>query len=58
LSSIGNFRPTDQSIEFKNEVTKLIDSELSKIYAIFNNDIKKLNKKVKESTINLINLDE
>lgn len=58
LSSIGNFRPTDQSIEFKNEVTKLIDSELSKIYEIFNNDIKKLNKKVKESTINLINLDE
>ena len=57
LSSIGDFKPTDQSVEFKNEITKLIDDELFKVYAIFNKDIKQLNKKVKESDIELINLD-
>lgn len=57
LSSIGDFKPTDQSIEFKNEVVKLIDAELAKIYSIFDNDIKKLNETVKQSDINLINLD-
>ena len=57
LSSIGDFKPTDQSITFKNEITKLIDDELVIIYAIFNKDVKQLNKKVKESDIELINLD-
>ncbi|MBI9042626.1 glycosyl hydrolase [Lutibacter sp.] len=57
LSSIGDFKPTDQSVEFKNEITKLIDVELSKIYDIFENDVKSLNKKVRESDIELINLD-
>jgi len=57
LSSIGDFKPTDQSIAFKNEITKLIDKELEKIYDIFDKDVKQLNKKVKESDIELINLD-
>ena len=57
LSSIGDFKPTNQSVAFKNEIVKLIDAELSKIYSIFDNDVKKLNKKVKQSDINLINLD-
>jgi len=56
LSSIGDFKPTNQSIEFKNEIVKLIDAELAKIYTVFENDVKKLNKKVKQSDIDLINL--
>ncbi|WP_456377611.1 WD40/YVTN/BNR-like repeat-containing protein [Lutibacter sp.] len=56
LSAIGDFKPTDQSIEFKNEIVKLIDTELAKIYAIFEKEVKTLNKKVKQSDINLINL--
>ncbi|MCF6167344.1 glycosyl hydrolase [Lutibacter sp.] len=56
LSSIGDFKPTDQSIKFKNEIVKLIDTELAKIYTVFQNDVKKLNKEVKQSDINLINL--
>ena len=56
LSSIGDFKPTDQSVDFKNEVVKLIDAELTKIYDIFNNDVKLLNKKVKESDLDFINL--
>ncbi|MFK5958026.1 MAG: glycosyl hydrolase [Lutibacter sp.] len=56
LSSIGDFKPTDQSVAFKNEVIKLIDIELAKIYSIFEKDVKTLNQKVKQSDINLINL--
>jgi len=57
LSAIGDYKPTDQSIEFKNEITVLIDTELANIYAIFETDVVMLNKKVKKSEINLINLD-
>ena len=56
LSSTGDFKPTDQSVAFKNEVVSQIDSELAKIYSIFEKDIKELNKKVKQSDIELINL--
>jgi len=56
LSAIGDYKPTDQSVEFKKEITQLIDVELAKIYAIFEDDVKTLNKKVKESNIELINL--
>ena len=57
LSSIGNFKPTDQSVAFKNEITKEIDKELANLYKIFESDVKELNKKVKESNIDLIQLD-
>ena len=57
LSSIGDFRPTDQAVAFKNEIEKLIDKELSDLNKIFNDDIKELNRKVRESNIDLINLD-
>jgi len=57
LTRIGNYAPTQQAIDFKNEITKEIDSELAKLYSIFNNDVKELNKKVKESTIDLIQID-
>jgi len=56
LSSIGDFKPTDQSVEFKTEIIKLIDDELAKVYEVFNSDVKALNAKVKASEINLINL--
>jgi hypothetical protein len=57
LSSIGNFKPTDQAIAFKNEITAQIDKELAALYKIFETDVKELNKKVKESNIDLIKLD-
>ena len=57
LSSIGDFRPTDQAVAFKNEIEKQIDKELSNLNKIFNDDIKELNRKVRESNIDLINLD-
>jgi len=57
LTSIGNFKPTDQAIAFKNEIMKDIDTELANLYQLFKNDVKELNKKVKESSIDLIQLD-
>ena len=57
LTSMGNFKPTDQAVAFKNEIIKEIDKELADLYSIFNTDIKELNKTVRESNINLIQID-
>ncbi len=57
LTSVGNHKPTDQAITFKKEIISQIDKELADLYTIFENDVKQLNVKVKESEINLIQLD-
>ena len=57
LTRIGDFKPTDQAIAFKNEITKDIDIELNKLYQIFNSEVKQLNQKVKDSQIDFIQLD-
>ncbi|WP_435415452.1 VPS10 domain-containing protein [Polaribacter aestuariivivens] len=57
LTRIGNYAPTQQAIDFKNEITKDIDAELAKLNALFINGVKELNQKVKESDIDLIQLD-
>jgi photosystem II stability/assembly factor-like uncharacterized protein len=54
LSAVGDFKPTDQAVEFKQEITQEIDAVLAKVYAIFETDVVELNKKVKKSNINLI----
>ncbi|MFY0629833.1 MAG: glycosyl hydrolase [Flavobacteriaceae bacterium] len=57
LTRIGSYAPTQQAIDFKNEINKEIDKELSKLYSMFNNRVKTLNQKVKDSQIDLIQLD-
>jgi hypothetical protein len=57
LTRIGNYAPTQQTIDFKNEITNEIDVELAKLNALFTNGVKELNRKVKESDIDLIQLD-
>ena len=57
LTRTGNYAPTQQAIDFKNEITKEIDVELDKLYVLFDKNVKELNQKVKESTIDLIQLD-
>lgn len=56
LNTLGDFKPTNQSVEYKNEAIKLIDVELEAIYSIFEKDLKALNKKIKQSDIDFINL--
>lgn len=57
LTRIGTYRPTQQAIDFKNEISKEIDAELAKLYSLFNNEIEELNSKVKDSQIDFIQLD-
>ncbi|QNM85528.1 glycosyl hydrolase [Polaribacter pectinis] len=57
LTRIGNYAPTQQAIDFKNAITKDIDAELTKLNALFVNGVRELNQKVKESDIDLIQLD-
>jgi photosystem II stability/assembly factor-like uncharacterized protein len=57
LTRVGNYAPTQQAIDFKSEITKEIDIELAKLYVLFDKGVKELNQKVKESTIDLIQLD-
>jgi uncharacterized FAD-dependent dehydrogenase len=56
LTSIGNYAPTQQAIDFKNEITKEIDIELVKLNTLFKTGVTALNKQVKESDIDLIQL--
>jgi len=58
LTRMGTYKPTDQAIAFKNEITKEIDKELSKLYVLFDNQVKQLNQKVKDSQIDLIQIDK
>jgi len=57
LTRMGSYKPTDQAIAFKNNITRDIDAQLSKLYVLFKDDVKQLNQKVKESQIDLIQLD-
>lgn len=57
LTRIGNYGPTKQAEDFKNEITKLIDVELTKLNGMFTTRVKELNQKVKDSQIDFIQLD-
>ena len=57
LTRIGSYAPTEQAINFKNEITKEIDNQLSQLYDLFKIKVKVLNQKVKDSQIDLIQLD-
>ena len=56
LNNRGNFRPTKQSYEVKEELTEEIDGHLSEFYNLRANDIPELNRMVRESTIEAISI--
>ncbi len=58
LMGRGDFRPTDQNIEFQKEVNGLIDEQLQKLNTIIDNDIPKLNKMIRDLGIDAISIDE
>jgi len=58
LMGRGDFRPTDQNIEFQKEVSGLIDEQLQKLNTIIDNDIPKLNKMIRDLGIDAISIDE
>jgi len=58
LMGMGDFKPTDQAIAFKKEVTAEIDAELEKLKSIFENDIPALNDLIKEKEVDAVVIEE
>lgn len=52
--SSGNFRPTEQAVTVKNDITAKIDAELTKLKAIFSNDLPKINEAIKAKNLDAI----
>jgi hypothetical protein len=50
-AAYGDFRPTDQAVIIKNELTMAIDAELAKLAAILEADLPAFNKLVRESEV-------
>ncbi|MEQ9423472.1 MAG: glycosyl hydrolase [Cyclobacteriaceae bacterium] len=50
----GDYPPTDQAVEVKNEMTQKIDTELGKWQKILAEDIQELNQMVKEKAVDAI----
>jgi photosystem II stability/assembly factor-like uncharacterized protein len=58
LEGIGDSRPTDQAIAFKNEVTAEIDQHLNQLKAIMTDKVKAFNEAVYGAKIDAIQLDQ
>ena len=58
LSGRGDYAPTDQSYDFYDEVTGLIDTELNKLKSLFGTKISEFNKMVKSANVDVVNLKE
>ena len=57
LVSIGDYRPTQQDIAVKDELTKLIDEQLAKYKTIVESDFPALNKAIKAKEVDAIFVD-
>ena len=58
LTRRGNFAPTKQAIQVKEELTMEIEKNLTEFYQIKQKDIPELNNMVKEKALDLIRLEE
>ncbi len=56
LSGFGDFKPTDSSVAFYNEVSGKIDEQLTILDKIFKDRIAEFNRKVKEASIDAVKL--
>lgn len=54
LMRIGDFRPTDQAIQVKDELTRLIDAELKAYKKVLQEDLPRFNQLVKEKSVDAI----
>ena len=52
----GDFRPTEQAVEFRKEVLELIDQQLAQFRMIKEQDIPALNKLIRDKQIDAITL--
>ncbi|WP_420318704.1 WD40/YVTN/BNR-like repeat-containing protein [Ekhidna sp.] len=56
LSGMGNYRPTDSALEFYDEVSALIDTQLDMLKNIFDTRIDEFNQAVKEAEVDAVKL--
>ena len=54
----GNFKPTDQAIEFKKEVIAEIDQQLEQWHQIVNKDIPEFNDLVKQQGVDAVKMED
>lgn len=54
LQAMGDYKPTDQAVAFKKEITAEIDKELNKLKVIFEIDIPAFNKMVKQKDVDAV----
>ncbi len=54
LVSAGDYKPTASAVEFKKEVTALIDAELKKLKEVFETEVPAFNKMVKEKEVDAV----
>ncbi|MEM6814684.1 MAG: glycosyl hydrolase [Bacteroidota bacterium] len=57
LSEIGNYRPTDSSIAFYNEIAIQIDEQLNLLNKLFNTQIVAFNQMIKDAEIDAVKLE-
>ncbi|MCS6968504.1 MAG: glycosyl hydrolase [Cytophagales bacterium] len=50
----GNFRPTDQAMAVKQDITAKIDAQLDRLKIIFTEDLKKINQAIRERNLDVI----
>jgi hypothetical protein len=58
IAGIGDFKPTDQDVAYKKEVTAKIDQQLSALNKIFTDDIESFNRLVKEKQLDAVVLND
>lgn len=58
LMGVGDFAPTDQAIEFKNEIEARIDVQLEKLNALWNTEIPAFNALVREKELDAVSAPE
>ncbi|WKN30921.1 glycosyl hydrolase [Porifericola rhodea] len=54
----GHYRPTDQSLAFKDEMTQKIDEQLNKFKTIVKQELPEFNRLVKEKSVDAVSLEE
>jgi hypothetical protein len=54
----GDFKPTDQAITFKNEITAEINKHLETLTKIFKEEVPALNALIKQKNVDAIVLSE
>jgi hypothetical protein len=56
--SYGNFRPTKQAFDFKNEITRQIDQQLKEYREVVNEELPRFNQLVQQKNVSAVSLKE